>query len=61
MFEPVLHLARRPKAFSFRGVDRLLEVLPTAQFSHDLSSHAQLAEEDGLLAGAGHRIQQLAR
>ena len=60
MFEPVLHLARRLKAFSFRGVDRLFEVLPTATFSHDLSSHAQLAEEDGVFAGAGHRIQQLA-
>ena len=60
MFSPVLHLARRSKAFSFRGEDGLFEVLATAKISEDLGSDSQLAEEDRLLAGTSHRVQKVA-
>ena len=61
MFEPVLHLAWRSKAFALRGEDGLFEVLTAAEISQDLGSHPQLAEEDRLLTRAGHRVQQVAR
>ena len=61
MFGPVLHLARRSKAFSFRGEDGLFEVLATAKISEDLGSDSQFAEEDRLLAGTSHRVQKVAR